>query len=194
MTGATGPTGPKGFLGTSGPSGVTGPFGIVGDTGPTGPSGPSGFIGVSGPTGPIGSVGPRGVIGPSGVAGQNVPTFQELISSGTIETINPSTNTIHVFNDVITDNVNVRGHYRIFVSTVGSVGGVSQATSFLSSSLTIFPTINGSTLFSVISHRAAGITLNIYSLNDDIFCTFNVPSTNTDNKYYYMIFKENIVL
>lgn len=194
MTGATGPTGPKGLLGTTGPSGVSGPPGTIGGTGPTGSTGPSGFLGVSGPTGPTGPTGPIGVTGPSGPAGENVPTFQILVKSGTIETIGVgSTNTIHVFNDVVTNNTNIKGHYRIFISGVGSPG-IRYSAYFQSSLLVIFPTVNGNVLFSKTDYKDVSfIHLNLYALNDDIYCTFSVPGQPA-GKYYYMIFKENILL
>jgi len=192
MTGATGPTGPKGLLGTTGPSGVSGPPGIIGGTGPTGSSGPSGFLGVSGPTGPTGPTGPRGPSGPSGPNGQNIPTFETPILSGTLETVGAnSTNELYTFRNVLANNDTVKGHYRIFISDLGGTGTCAEATSYLNTIFVIFPTTNGSVLYSRSNLSSLRISLEIYTLNTDIVLTFTAAVAD---KYVYMIFKENIVL
>ncbi|MCE4735610.1 DNRLRE domain-containing protein [Clostridioides difficile] len=71
----TGPMGPRGATGSTGPMGVTGPTGStgatgsIGPTGPTGNTGATGSIGPTGVTGPTGSTGATGSIGPTGVTG-----------------------------------------------------------------------------------------------------------------------------
>ena len=61
--GITGPTGPDGEQGITGPDGFTGP---------TGPDGEQGIIGPDGFTGPTGPDGEQGIIGPTGPAGESI--------------------------------------------------------------------------------------------------------------------------
>ncbi|WP_131008701.1 DNRLRE domain-containing protein [Clostridioides difficile] len=76
----TGPMGPRGATGSTGPMGVTGPTGStgatgsIGPTGPTGNTGATGSIGPTGVTGPTGSTGATGSIGATGVTGPTGPT------------------------------------------------------------------------------------------------------------------------
>ncbi|HBF8345432.1 TPA: DNRLRE domain-containing protein [Clostridioides difficile] len=79
----TGPMGPRGATGSTGPMGVTGPTGSTGATGSIGPTGPTGNTGatgsigptgVTGPTGATGSIGPTGATGATGVTGPTGPT------------------------------------------------------------------------------------------------------------------------
>jgi hypothetical protein len=53
---------------------ITGPQGPIGLTGPTGPQGPAGPIGATGPAGPQGPIGPIGATGPAGATGADGPT------------------------------------------------------------------------------------------------------------------------
>ena len=82
----TGPMGPRGATGSTGPMGVTGPTGSTGATGSIGPTGPTGNTGATGSIGPTGvtgptgntgatgSIGPTGVTGPTGATGSIGPT------------------------------------------------------------------------------------------------------------------------
>lgn len=77
IIGATGDTGPQGFIGIRGQRGLTGPQGAPGPTGvagTTGPKGPTGDVGPTGPTGPTGITGPQGFMGPSTYTGPTGPT------------------------------------------------------------------------------------------------------------------------
>jgi hypothetical protein len=67
-TGATGPTGIAGLIGTTGLTGPTGIPGLIGSTGATGPTGATGLVGATGIPG-AGATGPSGLIGPSGSTG-----------------------------------------------------------------------------------------------------------------------------
>ena len=80
--GATGPlgpqgprglTGPQGLPGPIGPQGLPGPAGKDGMQGPLGPIGLTGPAGKDGPPGPIGLTGPQGLPGPAGKDGQPGP-------------------------------------------------------------------------------------------------------------------------
>jgi hypothetical protein len=146
---------------------------------------------MSGPTGPTGPTGPRGMTGPSGPAGQNVPAFDTLITSGTLETVGAnSTNELYIFQNVITNNSNVTGHYRVIISDTGT-SSCGESTSYLNSIFVIFPTTNGSVLYSKSDLSATGLSLAVYPLTTDIVITFTATAAS---KYLYMIFKENIVL
>ena len=68
-TGATGSIGPTGVTGPTGNTGVTGSIGPTGATGPTGNTGVTGEIGPTGATGPTGNTGVTGEIGPTGATG-----------------------------------------------------------------------------------------------------------------------------
>jgi hypothetical protein len=63
----TGPQGPQGAKGDTGPPGPTGPQGSKGDTGAVGLQGPQGLKGDTGAAGPQGVQGPAGAAGPAGV-------------------------------------------------------------------------------------------------------------------------------
>jgi collagen triple helix repeat protein len=69
-TGATGPQGPQGPKGDTGATGPQGPQGPKGDTGATGPHGPQGPKGDTGATGATGATGPAGPQGPPGQSGE----------------------------------------------------------------------------------------------------------------------------
>jgi hypothetical protein len=70
-SGATGPTGPVGGSGATGPQG---PTGAVGGSGATGPQGPTGVQGATGATGPVGATGTAGAVGATGSQGTTGPT------------------------------------------------------------------------------------------------------------------------
>lgn len=190
MTGATGPTGPKGFLGITGPSGVVGTSGVEGEAGQLGHSGPRGISLIRGDTGPTGPTGPIGWTGPNGPSGTNVQTYNTIVSAGTIQTVGASSLTeVYMFRNVISDNNNLKGHYRVFIANAGS-GSIQQATRFLSSIFVIFPTTNGTVFFTETEIGSEAITLQSYTIGTNIVLAFTAPL----DKYYYMIFKENIVL
>ena len=72
LPGPAGSPGPQGAGGAQGPAGLTGPQGARGLTGATGPAGPQGITGAAGGigvTGPQGIQGIQGAIGPQGVQG-----------------------------------------------------------------------------------------------------------------------------
>jgi hypothetical protein len=193
-TGPTGPSGPKGFLGTTGPSGVIGPSGEIGGTGPSGPTGPAGPTGPRGNTGPTGPTGPIGSTGVQGPTGTGTPAFENLIAARTIQTVGSNTtNELYTFTNVVTNNATLKGHYRIFVANTGS-GGVSEATSYISSIFVIYPTTNGTVFFTdteLASTIPGNLGIDAYAVGTNIVLTFRAP---TEDKYFYMIFKENIVL
>ena len=193
-TGPTGPSGPKGFLGLTGPSGSVGQSGVIGETGPSGPTGPRGPTGPGGNTGPTGPTGPMGHTGPSGPTGAGIPTFEKFIAAGTIQTIGSnSTNELYTFTNVISDNSNKKGHYRIFVANTGA-GSVNEASHYLSSILVIYPTTNGTVYFTdseLASTSPGNLRMDVYAVGTNLILTFRAPA---QDRYLYMIFKENIVL
>jgi hypothetical protein len=174
-----------------GPSGVVGPSGEIGVTGPSGPTGPAGPTGLRGNTGPTGPTGPVGNTGPIGPTGAGIPTFETLITAGTIQTVGSnSTNDLYTFTNVLTNNATLKGHYRILIANTGS-GAVSQATSFLSNIFVIYPITNGTVFFTDTEVATINLTLDAYAVGTNIVLTFRAPA---EDKYFYMIFKENIVL
>jgi hypothetical protein len=193
MTGATGPTGPKGFIGITGPSGVVGTSGVQGEAGQLGDSGPIGISSIRGDTGPTGPIGPVGWTGPTGPSGANVPTYNRIVSAGTILPLGSSSfNTeVYTFRNVISDNNNLKGHYRVFIANIGSAN-IQEATKFLSCIFIIFPTTNGTVFFTETENSSTDISLQSYTIGTNIVLTFS--ATADDNGFYYMIFKENIVL
>ena len=68
IVGRTGPQGPQGEIGATGPQGPQGPQGETGATGPQGPQGPQGETGATGVQGPQGPQGEIGATGPAGAA------------------------------------------------------------------------------------------------------------------------------
>ena len=69
----TGPIGPSGAQGETGPIGLIGPIGpsgVAGEPGPSGEGGATGDRGVIGENGPVGQPGPRGIQGPTGKKGE----------------------------------------------------------------------------------------------------------------------------
>ena len=79
--GETGPAGPQGPIGETGPAGPTGPQGPIGETGPAGPTGPQGPVGETGPIGPQGPAG--GVL--------NYADFYALMPPDNAATVAPGT-------------------------------------------------------------------------------------------------------
>ena len=91
----TGPMGPRGATGSTGPMGVTGPTGSTGATGsigPTGVTGPTGNTGVTGSIGPTGATGATGVTGPTGPTGatgnSSQPVANFLVNAPSPQTLN----------------------------------------------------------------------------------------------------------
>ncbi|MEH6771834.1 MAG: hypothetical protein V7692_15245, partial [Maribacter arcticus] len=80
--GATGPAGPQGIPGNdgaTGPSGADGVDGAQGIQGETGPAGPAGADGVDGAQGIQGETGPAGPQGPAGADGVTSPSVNAII-------------------------------------------------------------------------------------------------------------------
>lgn len=185
-TGSTGPSGPKGVPGVTGPSG---PFGFPGNTGPAGvqgPTGASGPTGARGQTGPTGPTGPAGWTGPSGPTGTNVPALGELVIANTVQTVGTTTTELYTFTNVASDTR--KGHYRIFVTHLRTA--CVEATRYLNSLLVIFPSTNGSVFFSHTDFDNSDMELQSYAVGNNIVLAMTAP----EDKYVYMIFKENIVL
>jgi len=82
MPGPPGPPGPAGPQGDPGAAGAAGPTGPAGATGPAGPTGPDGPAGPTGATGPAGPTGPQGPAGPGLNFKGNVPTENDLPTTG----------------------------------------------------------------------------------------------------------------
>ena len=82
--GNTGPTGPQGVKGETGPVGPTGPQGVKGDAGSVGPTGQTGAKGETGAQGPKGNTGP---VGPTGQTGSTGPQGPQGPKGDGVETI-----------------------------------------------------------------------------------------------------------
>jgi hypothetical protein len=121
----TGPGGPKGDAGATGPPGPTGPAGPTGSAGPagaTGPAGPTGAKGDPGPAGATGPQGPKGDPGPAGTTGQDSVTFfgtgNVIINSDTPFTTLPG----------LEQTVTVPANSIAYIAADGGLGNISEST------------------------------------------------------------------